>query len=183
MSFDDVIINRRSVRAYLDKEIPRDVIEQILHCGRLAPSAGNVQPWVFWVTQDAGTRERLVNATFIGADETAKPHVWLLQAPVLVTVCLDEGRAAAKYKERGAKIYQYQDSGAAIQNILLSAAEKGLGTCWIGSFRPAQVAEILSIPSHLEPVSMISIGYPDPERPPKLRSLLEEDQVVFWDKH
>ena len=162
MEFADVVKERRSVRAYLDKEVPDDVVYELLEYGRLAPSAGNIQPWVFIVSRDKEIRDKLVNATFRGIDENTEPHYWLQQAPILITICSDRDRVYAKYKERGQAIFQYLDIGATIENISLGAVAHGLGTCWIGSFSPTKTAEILGVPSYLEPVSILSLGYPDP---------------------
>jgi nitroreductase len=53
-----VLKERRSARNYLSKPIPRDILEDIIDCGRLAPSANNSQPWVFVVvTEEAGKKE------------------------------------------------------------------------------------------------------------------------------
>lgn len=48
----EVIKARRSIRKYLDKEIPKEILEDIVDCGRLAPSGYNKQPWVFVVVVD-----------------------------------------------------------------------------------------------------------------------------------
>ena len=55
----EAIRTRRSVRKWLPKPVPEEVVEQILEAGRWAPSAGNFQPWAFIIIQNAETKERI----------------------------------------------------------------------------------------------------------------------------
>ncbi len=66
----EAIKERQSVRSYLDKEIPEELLRQVLEAGRLAPSAKNIQPWRFIVVKDNKIKEQLVpackNQKFVG---------------------------------------------------------------------------------------------------------------------
>jgi len=59
MSLVDVILSRRSIRRYEQKEIPKDVLDKILEAGRQAPSAANRQPWHFVVITDYEIKKEL----------------------------------------------------------------------------------------------------------------------------
>jgi len=58
----EAIKKRQSVRSYQDKEIPEEILQQILEAGRLAPSASNRQGWKFIVVKDENLRKKLVPA-------------------------------------------------------------------------------------------------------------------------
>lgn len=64
MSLIDVVLNRRSIRSYEPKEIPKDVLDKILEAGRQAPSAANKQPWHFIVLTDSEIKKELSKGMF-----------------------------------------------------------------------------------------------------------------------
>jgi nitroreductase len=82
------------------------------------------------------------------------------QAPVVIVVCADPARSAARYSRRGSELYCLQDTAAATENILLGVTALGLGACWVGAFDERAAATVLNLPSHLRPVAMIPIGHP-----------------------
>ncbi|ACX52178.1 nitroreductase [Ammonifex degensii KC4] len=165
----EVIKKRCSVRQYKEDPVPRELIEQILEAARWAPSAGNLQPWFFYVITDAGRRRCLAAAAwgqkFVG------------EAPVLIVVCAEPQRSAQHYGERGRSLYCIQDTAAAIQNLLLAATAYGLGTCWVGAFDENQVRHCLGIPPERRPVAIVTLGYPQswPEKRTSRRPL---DEIV-----
>jgi nitroreductase len=112
------------VRRYLRDPIPQETLEELLSAAISAPSAGNAQPWRFIVVRDQGLKGKLVEAAY--------GQEFLAEAPVVVVVCADLERARRAYKERGEKLYCLQDTAAAVENLLLAATAKGLGTCWGG---------------------------------------------------
>ncbi|MEM3616695.1 MAG: nitroreductase family protein [Candidatus Bathyarchaeia archaeon] len=133
---------RRSVRAYQPTPVPKEKLLRVLEAGRLAPSAGNIQPWHFIVVTDAEKRERLAQARF------AK---FLKEAPVVIVGCGDQ-RASPKWFG--------VDVAIAMQNMVLTATSMGLGTCWVGSFDESQVRELLKIPENSRVVALLALGYP-----------------------
>ncbi|HHX10776.1 MAG TPA: nitroreductase family protein [Firmicutes bacterium] len=168
MDVIEAIKKRRSIRRFKDKPIPEDVLRELLDCARVAPSAGNRQPWVFYVLKDPDIRQKLMEAS------GNQPHVG--QAPVVIVVCADPEVSASRYDDRGRTLYFIQDTAAAVQNILLAAVSFGLGTCWIGAFRETMVRQALELPPNLRPVAMVPVGYPDQEREP--RNLRPFEMVV-----
>jgi hypothetical protein len=129
----EAIRTRRSVRRYLRDPIPQETLEELLSAAISAPSAGNAQPWRFIVVRDQGLKGKLVEAAY--------GQEFLAEAPVVVVVCADLERARRAYKERGEKLYCLQDTAAAVENLLLAATAKGLGTCWVGAFDEGKVSE------------------------------------------
>ena len=92
----------------------------------------------------------------------------------MIVVCADIPRSSRRYKERGQDLYCIQDTAAAIQNMLLSVENLGLGACWIGAFDEKNCTEVLRLPSYLRPVALIPIGYPADKPLPTQRRSVEE---------
>jgi len=151
------ITNRRSIRSFKKEDVPASLIERILECGNMAPSAGNLQPRDFVVVRDSETKRKLAKA--------ALDQEFVSEAPVVVVVCANIERTKP-YRERGETLYCIQDTAAAIQNMLLVIHAEGLGACWVGAFHERQVSKILELPSRVRPVALIPIGRPA-EAPPE----------------
>jgi nitroreductase len=163
MELYETIQARRSVRAYKPDGLDDAALERIMTAAQCAPSAGNRQPVVFYVVRDAGTRRGLLDAY---------NQEFLAQAPVAVVACAHPERA---WKRSDGKCYSDVDVSIAMDHLVLAATAEGLGTCWIGAFKPDVVRELLEIPDHLEPVAMTPIGVPDDEGPvPSPRKPIEE---------
>ncbi|MBC7247087.1 MAG: nitroreductase family protein [Actinobacteria bacterium] len=143
---------RHSVRSFdASREVPEDLVDEVLRCACLAPSAGNVQPWRFLVVRDGRMKEALAAA--------ALGQRFVAQAPVVVVVCADLEAHARSYGKRGVELYSIQDTAAAVQNMLLAATALGLGTCWVGAFREEEAARALGLPAHLRPLALVPMGY------------------------
>jgi nitroreductase len=161
MELTEAIKKRRSIRKYKRDPIPDDSITEVLQAGMDAPSAGNLQARYFYVVRDLALRRYLASAAY---DQN-----FIKQAPVAVVVCADH-RIQTTYGERGITLYAIMDCAAAIQNMMLCAYSLGLGSCWVGAFNEKEVTKCLSIPSHLRPVAIVPLGYPNesPMPPPKI---------------
>jgi len=151
MNFSELSNARRSVRGFKSLPIPDEVVTDMLNAAVQSPSGGNRQPWHFYVISDSDTIRQI--------REKAYPADWFSTAPVLFVVCVDAERSGAKYGDRGRELYCIQDTGAAIQSMLLCAKSHGLDTCWCGAFDEGAVAEVLDIPANLRPVALIPTGY------------------------
>jgi nitroreductase len=150
MEFLDVIAKRRSVRHFNTRiEVTDDDIRVLLEAATTAPSAGNIQPWRFYVVRTAEARERLAQA--IG-------QRWATAAPVTIVVCVDPRPCGARYGERGEKLYAVQDSAAAVHSILLAAVDRGLASCWIGAFDEDAVRDAIGATAPVTPIAVLPIG-------------------------
>ncbi len=149
----DIIRNRRSVRAYKDNEIPKDVLQKVLDALRLAPSACNYQPWKFIIVTDEAIKSKLVTA--------CKGQKFIAESPIVIVGCGYPQQAYPNMAGRGnsAEI----DVTIAMDHLTLSAAAEGLGTCWIGAFSEKEVKEILNIPDTVKVVALMPLGYPAAE--------------------
>jgi len=167
MDFWQVIEERRSIRSYeSSRDVSPSLVNKILQAAVRAPSAGNRQPWHFVVVRKGEVRQALAYR--------AAGQGFIAQAPVVIVVCADGERSAARYGERGRRLYCLQDTAAAIAYLLLAATALGLGACWIGAFDEGEAAEILDLPSQLRPVAMIPIGFPEELPSPRPRRGLDE---------
>jgi len=168
----EAIKGRRSIREFTKQDVSKDSVEKIIDAARMAPSAGNIQPWEFVVIRDAQTKRKIA--------EAALGQMFIATAPVIIVVCAHLRRSAQGYGSRGEKLYAIQDTAAATENILLSAHALGLGTCWIGAFEEDEVKEVLDLPSEVRPVAIIPVGYPaEKSSPPHRRHL---DEIIHMDK-
>jgi nitroreductase len=160
-----IIKKRKSIRAFTEEAMWDEAIEKLIEAAVLAPSAGNMQPWAFITVKNKDTLNRL--------SEAAK-QAWMVSASVVIVVCTDAAKTQPRYGERGTSLYMYQDTAAAIQNILLTAVHNGFGGTWMGAFDEAAVSAILNLPSGIRPVAMIPIGHPSQDPTPRPRRPVAE---------
>lgn len=165
------ILERRSVRDYTDKQVPDEVIENLLRAGMYAPSAMNSQPWEFIVIR---APEKMKAASRLGT-------YWkmLKDAPVGILVM-----ANLKGYKASAKEFFMQDCSAAAENILLAAEAQGLGGVWLGLYPKEAMMqglrELFGIPENVIPFALLSIGYP--AKKPKPHNEFRADKV-HYDKY
>ena len=151
----DAIFTRRSIRKYTDEPIGGEIVATLLKAGLQAPSAKNLQPWHIVVL----TRREIL-------DRIPKFHPYaamLREAPLALLVCGDR-------QAQPMEGYWVQDCSAVTQNILLAAHSLGLGAVWLGVYpredRIRGVCELLKLPLHITPLSLIALGRPDEKKEP-----------------
>jgi nitroreductase len=163
------IMKRRSVRDFLDREIPDDVIERLKDALIWAPSAGNLQSRKFYFVRDDVMKKDIARA--------ALNQAFIARAPLVVVGCTDS-RIFTRYGERGVYLYSIQDVAASLMGMMLLATEEGLGSVWVGAFMESEVAGVLDLPRHLRPVAVVPVGYPEsipmaPSRVSKKEAIVE----------
>jgi nitroreductase len=141
MDVFEAVQERKSIRTYQDKPVPREKLERILEAGRLAPSARNVEPWHFIAVTNPEKRKALSKGLY------AK---FVAQAPLVIVVCGDKKASADWY---------VVDASLALENMVLTAVNEGLGTCVVGSFEEKDIKAALKIPDNFEVIAMIAVGY------------------------
>ncbi|MFQ5836590.1 MAG: nitroreductase family protein [Candidatus Bathyarchaeia archaeon] len=160
----EAIRTRRSIRKFRPKPIPDEKLKMILEAGRLAPSAGNRQPWFFVVVKDLERKRTLAKA--------AGYQMFIADAGVII-VALGDPEASPRWFR--------QDPMIAVEHIVLAATALGYGTCWIGAFDEEEVKRILKIPEELKVIVLLPIGFPDEAPTPRARKPLKE--IVFLEKY
>ena len=167
MDIHKIIEKRRSVRAYLDKPIPEDVLNRVLEAARLAPSANNRQERKFIIVKDKSQKEKLT--------QTATQD-FLKQAPVIIAAV-----GATPDKIMTCDIpADPVDVTIAVDHITLAAVGEGLGTCWIGAFSQEKACQLLNIPKTHKIVILITLGYPADTPKEKDRKPLKD--IICYDK-
>jgi nitroreductase len=157
MSLIDVVLDRRSIRRYEQKEIPKDILDKILEAGRQAPSAANKQPWHFIVLTDSKIKKELSKGLF---------NRFIKDAPATVVGCAHKDLIAGKWSIVSTTI--------ALQNMVIAAWAMGVGSCWIGDFNQEKVKKLLGIPGRWNVVALVSFGYPAEKPQPRKKKPVEE---------
>lgn len=188
------IENRRSIRKFKEDGIPMELLEQVLFAGIKAPSSKNKQPWRFVVlggkakkemlhSFEAGlVREQEGNAALLEKNRNALPDAWntlniLKQAPVVILVLNAESGnpfVPISKEERVAEIANTQSIGAAIENMLLTAQELGLGSLWVCNTFFAYTELSQWIGSSVQLAAALALGYADEEPMPRPRKKLAD---------
>jgi nitroreductase len=150
----ETILNRHSCREFTRGEIPDEHMNLLMECLRWSPSAGNLQPWFFYIVKGRDAKRALAGAAF--------HQDFIADAAVVFVVCAEPDASAAVYGERGRSLYCLQDTAAAVENLILAATALGYGSCWIGAFNEGRASEALEIPRHLRPVAIVPVGPGEP---------------------
>jgi coenzyme F420-0:L-glutamate ligase/coenzyme F420-1:gamma-L-glutamate ligase len=183
--------HRRSIRSFRPEPVDRAMLDALVESACLAPAPHHSRPWRFVVIDTDGAKRDL--ALGMGArwesdlandgvdparvaELVEKSHAKITTAPALVLGCLtwdgldrypDETRRRAEW---GMALLSL---GAAVENLMLSAADAGLASCWVAApiFCPEEARDALTLPSEWLPHALVLIGHPDPEyvareRPP-----------------
>lgn len=165
MELMEAIKKRRSIREYLDKPIPKQVLEKIVDAARFAPTARGLQPWEFVVVTEPVRLKELASLTDHGK--------FISEARACIAVYCQDTK------------YYLEDGCAATQNILLAATSFGIGSCWVaGDKKPycSQVNKLLNVPDSFKLVSLISLGYPRSEKEFKVIKKRSLEEVIHWER-
>jgi len=198
----EAIFTRVSVRRFKPDPIPDDVVKEILEAGVRAPSAGNEQQWFFIVVKDdeelkVRLHELILKAHVKYVEEVMREDAmpedvkrrWLealrkgemYKAPLYVAAYIDLRRS--RYREGYAeleRLWAVQSLSAAIENMILAAWSRGVGSVWLGDplLMPDEFNALLKPPEGCELQAVIAFGYP--ARTPKLRPRKPVKEVSKW---
>ncbi|WP_319585908.1 nitroreductase family protein [uncultured Desulfobulbus sp.] len=163
MHFSDLITRRQSVRAYVDRPVEQEKLDQLIEAVRLAPSASNSQPWKLILVTDPILKDRVARATY---STLVSFNKFVPQAPALAVLVIEKPKVitqiGARLKDRE---FPLIDIGIAAAHFCLQATELGLGTCMLGWFDETAIQELLQIPKHKRIGLLISLGYAAPDNP------------------
>ncbi|MCK4337423.1 MAG: nitroreductase family protein, partial [Candidatus Aminicenantes bacterium] len=172
MKVFNLILSRRTIRQFKPKPVPRSILKKIIDAARLAPSAANRQPLEFLVVDDKEVVDRIFPclkwAGYIVPEGNPRPG----REPTSYIITLIN----SKVRKSG---FEW-DAGAAIENMILSALEEGIGSCWLASVDREKVRDIFGLPEDYTIDSILALGYPDES--PVVEELV--DSVEYWkDEH
>ena len=172
MEFKAVVKSRRSCRAFEPDPVTDDQLAAIMEAGQWAPSPMNALPWEYIIVTDAEVKAQIRKVSEAarqavldggGPGFAAKYDMGFLeQAPVLVAVVFDPSRKGLGdfFNQKDGAL---QAASACVQNMMLAAAEYGLGTLWFTWFDPQEMKAALNVPQNLEIAALIPIGKPKGE--------------------
>ena len=153
-----IMKKRKSVRNYKrGVKIEEEKLLKILDSARIAPSSCNTQPWHIVLVRDEKIKEELSKCALKGT----RINKWMVEADLVAVLC---GKPHP-FLHRGAKLLDRDchklDVAIAGEHMVLTAAELGIGSCWIGWFSEKKVRKLLKIPSGVSVIAMITFGYPE----------------------
>ncbi len=173
MTVDEALRERRSIRAYLGREVPEDLIRQMIEAATFAPSAKNGQQWRFTIL----TGDSKLEFTTLYRSELGKLDYdvgssygscqMMERVPVVIIVW--------NTNERGWTT-EVHSVAAAIQNLLLKAHSLGLGACWIGDIFYAYEAIVKYFEKPWKLLAAITVGWP--RVIPRMKPRLSVDEVA-----
>lgn len=170
------IYTRRDVRSYFtNKPIPSDVLARILHAAHHAPSVGFSQPWNFILVKNSGTRKAIKKSFEEEKEQTAnmveeprRSHYMqlklegIMESYLNICVTYDPTRFGPFVIGRGSipqtGVYSVC---CGIQNLWLAARAEGVGVGWVSILSNNIIKKHLNLPSHVEPVAYLCLGYVD----------------------
>jgi nitroreductase len=158
----EVLRTRRSIRTYTAQPVERKIIEEIVDCARLAPTAMNDQPWEFVVI--------IEKAALVSIPPMLGHAEYIANAAFAVLVLSRETQ------------YAVEDCCAATENLLIAAAAYGLGSCWVAGTQQAYapvVAKAFGAPEDRKLIAIVSFGYPAESPVIEKRALAE---VLHWER-
>jgi nitroreductase len=159
----EAIRQRCSVRNFRREPVARQLLEQLVDCGRVAPTAMAREPWEFVVVTAEGMRRQIAETTDYGK--------FIADAPACIAVFCRETK------------YYLEDGCAAVENILLGAASLGLGACWVAGDKKSYAGEVrrmLGAPEDCLLVALLPVGHPADEPVPRKKRPLKE--VLHWER-
>jgi nitroreductase len=162
------ILTRRSVRKYAGKPVGDETVKTLLEAAMSAPSAHNKQPWHFIIIRDRATLTKI--------PEYHQYSKMLESAALAVVICGD-----SKVQETD---FWIEDCSAATENMLIAANALGLGAVWLGVHPSRQLMEdtrkLLGIPGHVNPLCIVSLGYPSEQKTPRQNYNSERVHADKW---
>lgn len=192
----ELLLNRKSVRAYEAREISEEVKGQILSAALRAPTAGNMTLYSIIEVKDQGIKDRLVktcdNQPFIARAPLvllflADYQRWMdyFLASGVGQVCEEEGRAV-RQPEEGDLFLACCDALIAAQTAVVAAESLGVGSCYIGDIMEnyEEHRAMFDLPGLAFPICLICFGYPTQQQKDRaLTPRFDEQYVIFEDRY
>ncbi|MFA5412106.1 MAG: nitroreductase family protein [Candidatus Micrarchaeia archaeon] len=149
MEFQKLIRERKSTRLFRPSPLAQKQLDTIKDAANLAPSAGNLQSYHFYLVTEKETKEKLAKAAF--------NQGFISDAPAVFVFFADAASSSKKYGERG-NLFCIIDASLAAGYAQLAATDLGLGAVWVGAFSDEEVKGIFQ--EQGRPVCILPIGIP-----------------------
>jgi nitroreductase len=170
MNFKELSVSRYSVRKFQNRPVEQEKLDLLLEAGLSAPTAANHQPQRILVINKEEGLKKVDNCT-----------QYRFGAPVVLLICYDKNEYWVR-KFDGENSGQI-DASIVTTQMMLQAADIGLGTTWVMHFDPAKTAEEFKLPEKIIPVAMLPLGYPAVDAAPSHWHVLRHplDKIVYYD--
>ena len=168
MDVKHCIETRRSIRKFEKKDVPQELLAQLVEAASYAPSWKNSQTVRYNAVYNRDNIQKIAEEAVLGFEWNQKI---ISAAPVLIIVTTVDKRSGyerdGSFSTSKGSHWQSFDAGLSVQNFCLAAHENGLGTVILGLFDEAKILEILDLPEGESISALIPIGYPaeQPEMP------------------
>lgn len=150
----EAIKSRRSVRRFRQEAISKETLLELVEAARCAPSAANRQPLEFVIVNaEEQTAQVFAQLAWAGYVRPRRDPPAGRRPVAYIIVLVHTEKVMAEFGK--------VDAAAAIENILLAAQGKGIGSCWLGAINRDELREILKIPDKYDIDSVVALGYPD----------------------
>lgn len=172
MEFDKVVEGRRSIRRYQDKEVSKEMIEQLIQFTRYSPSWKNSQVSRYHIALTKGAKVAVIKGLADFNQNNVKDA-----SAIIVSTVVDKRSGFDKQGQFSTHLrdgFQYFDNGLQVQTLCLKAYEMGLGTLIMGIYDEATIRAALNIPEDQIIVAIIGLGYPNIEPDMPMRKNVEE---------
>jgi len=161
------IINRRTIRKFTQQHIPSEVLEKCVDAARLSPSGMNRQPLKYIIVNDPKRLHSVFSTLTWARNIPGYKHTPEEVPTAYIVILLD----TEIRKQAGS------DPGIAAMSISMVAYEAGLGSCMLGSVDRLRLQENLMVPSHLQIVLVVALGYP---REKSKAVELKDNDTKYW---
>ncbi|MBB3428960.1 MULTISPECIES: NADPH-dependent oxidoreductase [Rhizobium] len=183
----ETLLSHRSVRDYLPKAVPDDILHLAIAAAQSAPSSSNLQAWSVIAVRDEVRKAKLNAVAGTQRQITQAPLllIWLADLSRPRRIAADQGSAADGLDYVESFLLGVIDAALAAQNAVVSLESQGLGTCYIGAIRndPETVARELELPEGVFPVFGLTVGYPDPAAPAAVKPRLPQTTVLHHEHY
>lgn len=191
---------RRSVRAFRDTPLEPRVLESLVTAACLAPAPHHTRPWRFAVIVKETAKHALgtamgeawrIDLTRDGVDAKRctelidNSNARITSAPALILGCLtSEGLDSYPddVRRNAETALAMLSLGAAVENLMLAATDRGLASCWIAApaFCPDAARSALDLPLHWTPQALVLVGHPDPDYTSRVRPSVDLDTLMTY---
>ena len=163
----DKIIKRRTIRKYIQKDVPKDLLLRCVDAARLSPSGLNLQPLKYVIINDKDLLPKIF-----------KTLRWAGYLPDYFPTEEEMPRAyIVMLLDKNVRADPGHDAGIASMSISMVAFEEGLGSCILGAINRIELRKILAVPDNLEVLLVVALGYPA-ENP--VIDDVKENNVKYW---
>lgn len=151
MTVNELLKSRRTIRKFMQTQVSREQLEKYIDAARVAPSAANIQPLKYVAVQSKCMTDKMFElvkwAGYLAPDYNPKEEE---KPTAYIVICAD-----TSIRKNGYDI----DVGAAVENMILSALEEGVGACWMGAIDRIKIAELLKLPENMKISCVLALGY------------------------